>query len=87
MIMTVPILMLMVTSRHILVLHIVHTAHGALPWLIAAAALAVHGADVGGGVFWALLVRIGFRFTVYFGLISGCLILTAVCITATGYNE
>ncbi len=87
MIMTVPILMLMVTSRHILVLHVVHTTNRAFPRLIAAAALAVHGADVGGGVFWALLVRIGFRFTVYFGLISSCLILTGISVAATGYNE
>lgn len=60
-VMVVPFLMHMPVCRHIFILHIVHTAHGALSRLIAAAAIAVHRADIGRSVLRALLVRISFH--------------------------
>lgn len=60
-VMIMPIFMHMPIRRHILIFYIVHAAHRAFSRLIAAAALAVHGADVGGGILRTLLVRIGFH--------------------------
>ena len=88
-IMVMPILMMVVMpiGRHILIFYIVHTADGALSRLIAAAALTVHRADVGGGVFRTLLICIGFRFAVYFGLIGSCFVLSGISVATAGYNE
>lgn len=57
----VIMVMIMPVCWHILILHIVHTAHGALSRLITAAAIAVHRADIGRSVLRALLVRISFH--------------------------
>lgn len=86
----IAILMHMPVRRHIFILHVVHTADRALPRLIAAAAFAVHGANVGGGIFWPLLVGISFHlFTIIhlLGLVSSCVITSGIRIAAAGDDK
>ncbi len=92
----IAFLMHMPVCRHIFILHIVHTAHGALSRLITAAAIAVHWADIGRSVLRALLVRISFHmisivhvpvFVSVLGLIGSRLVAGCIGIATAGDDK
>lgn len=96
----IAILMHMPVRWHIFILHVVHTTYRALPRLIAAAAFAVHGANVGGGVFRPLFVSVRINFHVVavtvvhmisiihvLGLVGSGIIGSGICIAAAGDDE
>ena len=90
MVMVVTLLMHMPVRRHIFILHVVHPTYRALPRLIAAAALAVHGANVGGSILRPLLVGISFHlFTIFhlLCLVSSCVITSGIRIAAAGDDK